>query len=205
MSILAYRSGTWRPMIVSTRDESASSWRPEKASTRELRSSIVTGASSRAPTALATANRSPDGSPPSDSASAGPMSPSARSDAEQRGELGPRRAAAQAEQGDARRPATAASSVGRHRHRRADDQAHGALASDVADAGPASSAARDADAEHERAPAAGTGSSSGSWMTTPPISPSCAGSPRDQLEQGVPEVVEDPSQARTGPLVHRPG
>ena len=43
------------------RDGSASSCRPEKASTRELRSSIVIGASSSEATALATANRSPDG------------------------------------------------------------------------------------------------------------------------------------------------
>ena len=102
MSIRAYRSGTWRPRIVSTRDGSASSWRPEKASTRELRSSMVTGASSSAATALATANRSPDGSPPSDSGSATPTSPSAsseRSSAASWAHVAPRR---QAEQRDAR-------------------------------------------------------------------------------------------------------
>ena len=63
--------------MVSTREGSASSCRPEKASTRELRSSIVIGASSSEAMALATANRSPDGSPPSDSGSTIPTSPSA--------------------------------------------------------------------------------------------------------------------------------
>ena len=79
-SMREYRSGTCRPRMVSTRDGSASSCRPEKASTRELRSSIVIGASSSAAIALANANRSPAGSPPSDSGSATPTSPSASSD-----------------------------------------------------------------------------------------------------------------------------
>src|ERR1700722_16873463 len=62
--------------MVSTRDGSASSCRPEKASTREDRSSIVTGASMSAATAFATENRSPGGSPPRVSCPSSPMSPS---------------------------------------------------------------------------------------------------------------------------------
>ena len=121
-------------MIVSTRDASASSWRPEKASTRELRSSIVTGASSSARDALATANRSPDGSPPIDSGSAAPDVALGEERAEQGGELGPGRAAARGRAGrprTPRRPPRRASSMA---DRRADDQADGAPASDsVAD------------------------------------------------------------------------
>ena len=48
--------------------------------TRELRSSIVIGASSSDAIAFATAKRSPDGSPPIDSCSATPISPSATSE-----------------------------------------------------------------------------------------------------------------------------
>ncbi|WP_202045283.1 hypothetical protein [Microbacterium sp. Se63.02b] len=64
-SCRAKRSGTWRPSTVSMRAGSASCCRPEKATTLELRSSMVTGAFSRVAIALASANRSPDGMPPS--------------------------------------------------------------------------------------------------------------------------------------------
>ena len=49
--------------MVSIRPVSASSWRPENASTRDDRSSTVTGASTSALIALANANRSPAGLP----------------------------------------------------------------------------------------------------------------------------------------------
>ena len=68
MSLVRARD-TSRLRIVPIRDGSASSWRPENASTREWRSSIVTGASTSASIALASANRSPEGIPPSISSS----------------------------------------------------------------------------------------------------------------------------------------
>ncbi|SCF68028.1 hypothetical protein GA0115260_1011021 [Streptomyces sp. MnatMP-M27] len=66
-------------MIVSMRPRSASTWlRLENASTRELRSSIVTGASTSVSTALAMANKSPAGTPPTVSKSSTPAAGSER-------------------------------------------------------------------------------------------------------------------------------
>ncbi len=57
------------------------------------------------------------------------------------------------------------------------------------------------DAEDESV-AGRTGSSSGSWMTTPPISSGLVGIAVDEFEQGGAEVVENTAEAGAGAIRH---
>ena len=85
---------------------------------------MVIGASSSEAMAFATAKRSPDGSPPRDWSSAAPDVVLREQGAQHRGQVRPRRPAAEPEQGDARRVGGPADRRGQ-RHRGADDECGG--------------------------------------------------------------------------------
>ena len=192
-------------MIVSTRDASASSCRPEKASTRELRSSIVTGASSSAPTALATANRSPDGSPPIDSASVVPDVVLGEERAQQRGEL--------AHVAPRRRPSRAspASSHRRVERRGSSPPAHGRPARRRPGVRALADEVRRASADRTPTPS----TSARRWLDrlvvrvvdddAADLAARARGRRATSSSRCRPRSSRTRPQARTGPLVHRDG
>ena len=126
--------------------------------------------------ALATANRSPDGRPPSDSWLGDADVALGEQRAQHRGEVRPRRAAAQPEQRDPGRVDRGADRR-RHRHRRPQDQAGRARAGRARPAAPTIWSGSSTPTPRTSASRGSTGSSTGSWMTTPPISSTRSASP----------------------------
>ena len=155
---------------------------------------MVIGASSREAIAFATANRSPDGSPPSDSCSSTPTSPSASRERSIAARCAHGRPAAQAEQRDPGRVGRGAD-LGRQRApARAGPARRRRSPAELAQQRDDLVRVVDADAEHQRV--------AGQHRRVDRVVDDDAadvvgavGVAVDQVQQGGAEVVEDPAEA----------
>ena len=162
---------------------------------------MVTGASMSAPIALATANRSPEGSPASVSGPASPTSPSASSD---------RSIAASCAQDAPRVRLSSATPVSSTAAVTAAVTVTGARTTSPAASWRArlrswratSSGSARPTPEHQGV-LRERGLVEGSWMATPADAAGAVGVPEDEVQERVAQVVEDAAEAGVRAKVHR--